>query len=362
MTVKLSPIFQDAQLGPNGSPLVGGKLYTYLAGTSTPTTTFTDSTGLSAHTNPIILNSRGEPPFPIWLSSGNAVKFILKDSTDVQVGGVKDGITGVNDSATSLIDPWISVAAAVAYSSTTVFTVAGNYTNVLVVGRRVKATIGAGNIYGIISASSFATATTTVTCIWDSTALNSSLSAVAYSLIEPAALPATSIQIQASETAAAASATAAAGSATAAAGSATAAATSATNSAASAVSAASAAATAATDAVTAAAGLYFRACGTIGIFGSGTVTYPGDTQTGGRGWSSITRTAAGVYQVTLSAALPSTNPSRYQIFTNMPDSGSGSTVKVSSGGSVINSTLLVITTRFDGVLGDGNVMWGIVAQ
>jgi hypothetical protein len=63
----------------NGAPLVGGKLYTYSAGTTTPLATYTDSTGGSANTNPIILDSRGEAN--VWLSN-NLYKFVLKDSVD----------------------------------------------------------------------------------------------------------------------------------------------------------------------------------------------------------------------------------------------------------------------------------------
>ena len=70
--------FTDA----NGSPLSGGKLYTYAAGTTTPLATYTDSTGGSSNTNPVILDSRGQAA--VWLSS-SAYKFVLKDSTDVTI-------------------------------------------------------------------------------------------------------------------------------------------------------------------------------------------------------------------------------------------------------------------------------------
>jgi len=36
----------------NGNPLVGGKVYTYAAGTSTPLSTFTDASEGTANTNP----------------------------------------------------------------------------------------------------------------------------------------------------------------------------------------------------------------------------------------------------------------------------------------------------------------------
>jgi hypothetical protein len=66
----------------NGTPLVGGKLYTYTAGTTTPQTTFTDSSGGTANANPVILDSRGEAN--IWLG-GSTYKFKLADANDVEI-------------------------------------------------------------------------------------------------------------------------------------------------------------------------------------------------------------------------------------------------------------------------------------
>lgn len=66
----------------NGEPLVGGKVYTYTAGTTTPEATFTDDTGGSSNTNPVILDSRGEAN--IWLGGAN-YKFKLTDANDVEI-------------------------------------------------------------------------------------------------------------------------------------------------------------------------------------------------------------------------------------------------------------------------------------
>lgn len=43
-----------------GLPLVGGKLYTYQPGTSTPKATYTDFAGGTPNTNPVVANARGE--------------------------------------------------------------------------------------------------------------------------------------------------------------------------------------------------------------------------------------------------------------------------------------------------------------
>jgi hypothetical protein len=66
----------------NGVPLSGGKLYTYAAGTTTPLATYTSSSGGTANTNPIILDSRGEAN--VWLGAA-PYKMKLTSSTDVEI-------------------------------------------------------------------------------------------------------------------------------------------------------------------------------------------------------------------------------------------------------------------------------------
>src|SRR5574337_721275 len=78
MTTQLSPLAVQRFVDNNGNALAGGQLYTYQAGTSTLQPTYTDSTGLTANTNPIVLNARGEAN--IWVTSGQAYKFALYDS------------------------------------------------------------------------------------------------------------------------------------------------------------------------------------------------------------------------------------------------------------------------------------------
>jgi hypothetical protein len=96
MAVFLSPIGGAGwQFFTNsGVPLSGGKLYTYAAGTTTPQTTYTSSSGGTAHTNPIILDSAGRVPGgEIWLNAP-PYKFLLKDSNDVLIA-TYDNILGV---------------------------------------------------------------------------------------------------------------------------------------------------------------------------------------------------------------------------------------------------------------------------
>lgn len=77
----LSPLPKLQFFGTDGSPLVGGKLYTYAAGTTTPLATYTDNTGTSQNTNPVILDSAGQAS--VWLPDTTAFKYVLKDATDV---------------------------------------------------------------------------------------------------------------------------------------------------------------------------------------------------------------------------------------------------------------------------------------
>jgi len=86
----------------NGTPLSGGKIYTYEAGTTTPLATYTSSTGNTAHTNPIVLDSGGRVPSggEIW----NALllyKFVLKTSTDVTIATYDN--VGSSFNATAII-------------------------------------------------------------------------------------------------------------------------------------------------------------------------------------------------------------------------------------------------------------------
>ena len=87
----------------NGVPLVGGKLITYIAGTTTPAVTYTNSTGNFQNTNPIILDSAGRVPEEIWLTENTLYKFVLKDADDVQIWS-KDDIAGGNDFTLILAD------------------------------------------------------------------------------------------------------------------------------------------------------------------------------------------------------------------------------------------------------------------
>jgi hypothetical protein len=77
----LSPAPKLQFFGTDGLPLVGGKLYTYSAGTTTPIATYTDYTQNTQNTNPVILDSNGEAD--VWLSDAINYKYVLKTAADV---------------------------------------------------------------------------------------------------------------------------------------------------------------------------------------------------------------------------------------------------------------------------------------
>lgn len=69
----------------SGVPLAGGLIYTYAAGGTTPLVTYTSSSGLIAHPNPIVLDSAGRIN-EIWIAEGTSYKFVLKSATNVLIG------------------------------------------------------------------------------------------------------------------------------------------------------------------------------------------------------------------------------------------------------------------------------------
>lgn len=184
MGVKLAPEALPQYLDENGDPYSGALLFTYEAGSSTKEPTYQESTGTTPHANPIVLNSKGQPSAPIWLTEGQSYKFVLAPSTDTDPPAspywTVDNIDGVNDTTVS-IDQWLAFSGAPTYVSATQFTVTGDQTSTLHVGRRLKLT-DSSTLYGTITASAY-TSLTTITVTLDSGSLSGSLSAVSYGII-----------------------------------------------------------------------------------------------------------------------------------------------------------------------------------
>lgn len=96
----VSPRFSANDI--NGRPLVGGRLYTYINGTTTPQATYQDAAGAAANTNPVILNALGEAV--VFLTEGVTYTFELRDADDVLVWTQSD-IMGIGDALSLPVFP-----------------------------------------------------------------------------------------------------------------------------------------------------------------------------------------------------------------------------------------------------------------
>lgn len=85
MAVLLLPAFYQ-MFDDDGNPLSGGKIRTYAAGTTSPKNTFTDASGATAASNPVMLDAAGRPthggtPGDVWgLGSYNLVLLDAEDN------------------------------------------------------------------------------------------------------------------------------------------------------------------------------------------------------------------------------------------------------------------------------------------
>jgi hypothetical protein len=127
MAVFLSPVGgAAAQFFTNtGAVLTGGKLFTYAAGTTTPLTSYTTSSGDILRTNPIVMDAAGRVPDggEVWITSA-PYKFVLKDSTDVLIA-TYDNISGIGA---------LAVQNYTGSGSTTGYAVSGNVVSVYING------------------------------------------------------------------------------------------------------------------------------------------------------------------------------------------------------------------------------------
>ena len=98
------PVFKPT--GTDGQPLVGGKLYTYAAGTTTAQPTYSDANGSFANTNPVVLDANGQAT--VYL--GNFVyKFVLQDMYGATLWTV-DNVSAVTITSASSITGVLNLA------------------------------------------------------------------------------------------------------------------------------------------------------------------------------------------------------------------------------------------------------------
>lgn len=172
-----------------GNPAVSYKLFMYAAGsTSTKQNSYTNSTGAVANTNPIILNALGQTPNELWWDNTLLYKVVLAPSTDTDPPTnpvwTVDNLAGMNsNNGGQSVAEWILYSGGPTYVSTNSFTVAGNQTQTFHTGRRLQLTTVGGMVYGRITSSVFASQTTVTVQMDGTQILDSSLSAVYYSIL-----------------------------------------------------------------------------------------------------------------------------------------------------------------------------------
>lgn len=124
MSASQSGLFSLQQFTDAGGLLVGGRIYTYSAGTTTQKTAYTNAAGTVAHTYTsdgagglyIALNARGELPAPLYLATGS-YDIVLKraDSTTVwsrQADPTGDAAAAVSSTLTTFTAQVASAAGA----------------------------------------------------------------------------------------------------------------------------------------------------------------------------------------------------------------------------------------------------------
>jgi hypothetical protein len=191
MAFFLSPVLNEQQFDANGNPALGWQIYSYLAGSTTPTATFTSNLGITTQPNPIILNELGLPANPIWIQGGITVKFVVKDASSTVIR-VIDNVSGIND-ASITVSEWISSGFTPTFISTTSFSVPGDQTSILQPSRRIRTLNASGLVYSTILTSVYG-AVTTITLANDGTSvLDSGLSKVEYGILS-ATNPSTPIE------------------------------------------------------------------------------------------------------------------------------------------------------------------------
>ena len=85
---------------PNGDVLIGGRLYTYQAGTATPAAAYHDAAATMPHQHPIVLDDRGEALVYVT----QAMLWKLHTPTDVELW-VVDNIGGWGQGGGATIPP-----------------------------------------------------------------------------------------------------------------------------------------------------------------------------------------------------------------------------------------------------------------
>lgn len=138
----------------NGDPLPGGKVFSFIAGTSTPKATFTDSTAATPNANPTILDANGEAD--IWLV-GN-YKIELRDADDV----VQWVVDNVKETLTSVGGAFTLVSSSPTVNSPTQFELTGDFTTDFFANQRIRFETSSTTVHTRVTSANFSGGITTV--------------------------------------------------------------------------------------------------------------------------------------------------------------------------------------------------------
>lgn len=167
--------------------LSGGKLFVYLTGSPTKATTYNSSTGAVANSNPLVLDAAGRLQSEVWGTTGITLKLVLTTSTDTDPPGspiwTEDAVSVINDVSSASASEWVASGFTPTYVSANSFTVPGDQTATLQVGRRLQIVDAGGTKYATITASVFGAVTTVTVLVDSSGSLANPVSTVAYGLV-----------------------------------------------------------------------------------------------------------------------------------------------------------------------------------
>jgi hypothetical protein len=148
------------------APLSGGKVYVYLAGTTTATNsypTYTDAVlGTNANANPVVLDANGEASIflPVLSTGTGLYKIIVQDASSV-VQWTADNVNPSLAYASLGVSEWTAETGTYSYNSASSFIIAGvDLTARYHAGRRIQYNSSFGIGYGTVTSSSFSTNTT----------------------------------------------------------------------------------------------------------------------------------------------------------------------------------------------------------
>ena len=196
-TTYLSPILNDAQFNDDGTFLVGGLIWFYEAGTTTPATSYTTNTNSTAWSNPIVLDARGETGGEIWLDPSISYKMVLEavplaGATHGVVISTFDNVEGINlPQASNIPSDWALFPGTPTRLTNTSFSVPGDHRSIFQFNRRTQTVNSAGTIYSTVKAATYSLGVTNVTVVNDTGVLDAGLNIVYYGVVEtsPSSIP-----------------------------------------------------------------------------------------------------------------------------------------------------------------------------